>query len=81
MDDFHDPLFQNVLFAGLLQIRAARRLPLDERLAKCIAMKIEGNDEIRRNHPDKAIQIYEQVPCMQAYFTARSRFVLFHDEP
>lgn len=40
---------------------AARELPLRERLAKCTAMKAEGNGQIRHGRYGEACHTYEQV--------------------
>lgn len=43
------------------QVREARGLPLEERLAACTAMKLKGNEQMSEGHPDNACETYEKV--------------------
>eukprot|EP00903_Cladosiphon_okamuranus_P009864 g9371.t3 len=43
------------------EVREARSLPLEERLAVCTAMKLRGNEQMRIRNYDEARQTYEQA--------------------
>ena len=51
-----------------MQVRDARGLPLQEKLAVCTAMKLRGNDQMRIGSHDEACQTYEQVTRKMFYW-------------
>eukprot|EP00904_Undaria_pinnatifida_P008087 jgi/Undpi1/4408/HiC_scaffold_17.g07763.m1 len=55
------PTFQQNSMFATKEVCEARELPLEERVAKCTAMKLEGNNQIRSGQFAEACHTYEQA--------------------